>query len=90
MRKEYQNPYADPDQAALFDKLKEADKWLPTNANELAATKFDISKTYVQFIRWGKPVGGKPKWNLDVVLFLLQLAADRKQEAKKLLEMDLS
>lgn len=38
----------------------------------------------------GKSVDGKPKWNLDVVLFLPQLTADQKQEAKKLLELDLS
>ncbi len=82
------NPSNDPEMAALFQKLQAADKWLPINANQLAAKEFDMSESYIQYIRWGKAISGSVRWNVDVVLFLLKLAKERKDLAKELMAID--
>lgn len=82
------NPTNDPEMAALFQKLQDADKWLPGNTNQLAAEKFGLGEEYIQYIRWGKKMGRNIRWNVDVVLFLLEMAKERKEAAQRLMAVD--
>ena len=86
------NPFNDPEMKALLDKLKEADKWLPANANELTAQKLGMHLQSVRMIRWGNTPKGSTtvRWNVDVVLFLLELAAEQKKRAENMLKIDFS
>jgi hypothetical protein len=84
------NPLTDPDMKALFDKLQEAQKWLPDEAIEQTAARFNMHSRHVSAMILGKKSGGVFRWNLNVVQFLLELAVERKRVFMMLLEEDFS